>query len=352
MPTLKGGGAEKNTINIINSLDLKYYSPILIICGGKNNYSNLLSDKIRIILLNKKSVKHALMDIFKFLKKETPDIIFTTSNHLNVFLILYKKILGRKIISINRIPTLPSNNLSNNLKSKIVNKLGAYVYKYSDYVIAQSEQMRQEIIDIYKVQKSKVITIHNLINQEQISFLSKVEHQEFDNKNYNIICAGTLYSAKGFDLLIKALPYVIKQIPNVQLHILGDEGIEKGYKNYLQSLVIELELEKRITFYGFKPNPYPFIKNADLFALSSRKEGFPNVVLEALFLGTPVLATNCVNFDGIITNYDNGLVVSKNNIEALQNGIIECQELTKKNNLIVDNFNFNNWFAKVLEKNE
>lgn len=96
---------------------------------------------------------------------------------------------------------------------------------------------------------------------------------------------------------------------------------------------------------GHKPNPYPYIKASDLFIMSSRTEGFPNVVLEALTLGIPVVASNCVDFKGIIYEGINGYVVEKNNIESLRIGLKKALTTSFDMSAIcINNFNYNTLF--------
>lgn len=348
LPSLKGGGAEKNTINILNSIDLNFYNVSLIVCGGENNYSPLLPRNLNVIYLRKKSVKYAVIDIYKIINQEQVDIVFTTSEHLSTLIVLLKGIFRKKFLCITRVPTLPSNKLALNLKSKVVSKLSYYTYKFADIVIAQSEQMKEELVTILNISENKIVIIPNLVNHEQINKLAIQEKSNFLKSDYNVVSMGTLGPVKGFDILIKSLPYIIKQIPALKLHIFGEEGTSKGYKQFLSNLITSLNLEKYVILHGFKSNPYPFLKDADIFVLPSRKEGFPNVVLEALSLGTLVLATNCVNFNNIIFNYQNGLVVEKNSVESLKDGIIACQQISKQNLTVIENFNFNNWFIKLL----
>lgn len=351
LPTLKGGGAEKNTINILNSIDLNFYKASLIVCGGEDNYGQLLPQNLDVIYLQKKSVKYAVFNIYKILSKEKADIVFTTSEHLSTFIVLFKEIFKKKFLCITRVPTLPSNKLAQNLKSKIVSKLSYYTYKFADVVVSQSQQMKEELVDILNINENKIAVIPNLVNQKQIHQLSIQEESDFLKSDYNVVSIGTLGPAKGFDILIRALPSVVKQIPNLKLHILGEEGANKGYKQLLTDLITSLNLENRVILHGFKSNPYPFLKDANLFVLSSIKEGFPNVVLEALSLGTLILATNCVSFNNIIFDYKNGLVVEKNSIDSLQDGIIACQQISRQNPTIIENFNFNTWFINLIKRN-
>lgn len=97
---------------------------------------------------------------------------------------------------------------------------------------------------------------------------------------------------------------------------------------------------------GYKSNPYPYLKNADLFVMSSRKEGFPNVVLEALYLKTPVVASNCVDFSRVIESGVNGYIVEKGNVLSLREGINRALSTTfDLDRLPIRNFDYNTLFV-------
>ena len=109
-------------------------------------------------------------------------------------------------------------------------------------------------------------------------------------------------------------------------------------------LTKELKVSNKVHFHGYIKNPYPYYKFADLFVLSSKWEGLPNVVLESLFLKTPVVVTNCIPYLGkIIKSGKNGYIVEYGDYQSMANAILGYQELrvdddqhlTKDINMIV-----------------
>jgi len=131
---------------------------------------------------------------------------------------------------------------------------------------------------------------------------------------------------KGFDVLIESFAKVVEKRSNFHLHILGrdvDGNLEK-----LEKQVAELGISENITFHGFQKNPYPFYKFCDLFVLSSRREGLPNVVLECQYLGKPVVATRCIPaIERLIDDGRNGFVVDVEDVDQMADAIKKFRKL-------------------------
>ncbi|WP_313260733.1 glycosyltransferase [Sphingobacterium sp.] len=345
-PSFSKGGAEKNMLNIINSLD-DTFDITLCICTDNVLYLDQLNKKIKVIELKRSGVNRSMKDIYRLLKLINPNIVFSSALHVSLPLILFRKVLNLKFIKISRIPSLPSNKLENTLKSKLINNINKYYLNYSDWVIAQSDQMKDEIISFYNLNKEKVIVIKNIVDIKTISQKS-LEPLDFHKEFFHFVAAGSLYSAKGFDLLIKAFKIHVKSYPNTRLIIIGDESIEFGYKKYLIDLINDLNLQNKVQLAGYQNNPYKYFYASDAFVLSSLKEGFPNVVLENLVLSKPVLVTNCVDFSGVI-NSRNGVIVEKGKVEALVEGLMEIRKIQFKSTELPQ-FNFNNWFLNLINE--
>jgi glycosyltransferase involved in cell wall biosynthesis len=122
---------------------------------------------------------------------------------------------------------------------------------------------------------------------------------------------------------------VCKDYPNVHLTILGEGELE----NTLKKQAIDLDIVDHVSFLGFVDNPYPYYYYSDTYILSSRWEGFPNTLLEALACGTKVVATNCKSGPNeIIGNNEYGILAEVSNIESLSTSIIRSINGSNKSN--------------------
>ncbi|GAA4444640.1 hypothetical protein GCM10023091_35170 [Ravibacter arvi] len=346
-PSFSTGGAEKNMLNIINSINESDFDIYLIVCTRHSNYATLLNKRIKLYQLGYSDVKGAFPEVFKLIREIRPSIVFTSALHLSLPILFLKKIGVFSFAKITRIPSLPSNRLgTGGVKGKVMDFFAGKLLNTSTAIIAQTARMRDEVISFYKAKPEKVVLISNIVDLETIKRMAN-EAVTKVTSSFVFIAAGSLYSAKGFDFLIRAFEMHVREFPSTELHIIGEESVEPGYRNYLESLISELKLSKNVFLLGYKQNPYKYFSNADAFVLSSVKEGFPNVVLENIALNKPVLVTDCVDFNGIV-NQDNGVVVAKQSVEALLFGLKEVRKLKPKASSF-DNFDFNRWF-KTLTK--
>ncbi|MZH14704.1 MAG: glycosyltransferase family 4 protein [Nitrospinae bacterium] len=178
-----------------------------------------------------------------------------------------------------------------------------------------------------------------------------------DGSKKILLAMGRLVDQKGFDLLIKAFAKLKSKFPEWQINIWG-EG-EK--KTYLENLCKELSLQKKVIFKGMNQDNYTVMKQADIFVLSSRYEGFPNVLAEAMACGLPVISFDCPSGPSeMIVDEKNGLLISKINDEELAKGIQRlmmdeslAKQLGKEAKKVTDTFSMkkimNLWEKVILE---
>lgn len=351
IPTFRRGGVERITLNILNHLDYKIFDVTLIICvKQKNELIDSLCEDVKVIELDQANVRNALPNIFKFINSQIPSLIFTSFNHLSLPILLYKLALGKKYKTVVRLNSLPSNKLRSNSRSDVYNYFFSKLINKSDAVISQSYEMTEDILNTYKIQKTKISTIQNPVDIDNIHELSNEKSEIVLDKNfYNLVAIGSLSDVKGYDLLIEAMYKLkISGYNNFRLYIIGDNRDSKiDYKEKLQRLISDFQLDG-VFLLGYHKNPYNLLKQSNAFVLSSKKEGFPNVVLEALSLGKPCVVTNCVDLSKFITK-NKGIIIEKNSVDALANGIIEVVKIEGDISRF-SNFNFNVWFKEIFNK--
>ena len=350
LPNLMAGGAERVTLNIIRQLESSQFEIYLLLINDYGEYKNLIPPNVKILNLNKSKTIYSVMSFIKVISKIKPEIIFSSLNRTSI-LTLFSKLFYSKSLIIIREPNMPSKELNNlPLLTKLLTKK---LYKYASIVIAQTDEMREEILNsFHSLDKNNVLTINNPIDKEYIN--SSINNNLSPYKKIknlkNILAIGSLTKRKGFDILLNAFKLVLEKKPNINLYILG-KGEEK---KELLNLAKKLGIENKIKFEGFQSNPYIYLKHADLFVLSSRYEGLPNVVLEALYIKTPVVITNCVPFiSNIVVNSKMGYVVEVENIEDMAEKIEKSLEkdYSQIEQYEQFNFDFNNFFFNLYKRN-
>jgi glycosyltransferase involved in cell wall biosynthesis len=167
-----------------------------------------------------------------------------------------------------------------------------YTFKMADQVVAVSKFMGEDLVKSYGVKESKLASIPNSVDVE---VLRKKAEKKFPNEYLSlfdspvVLNVGRLTHQKGHWFLIRAFKEVVRKVEDAKLVILGQGRL----RNSIVRLIYDLGLEKKVHLLGFQDNPLKFMRRSEVFVLSSRWEGLPLVVLEALSAGTPVVAADC-----------------------------------------------------------
>lgn len=281
LPDLNQGGAERVITTLCNELDRTKFCPKLVLFKKEGYYLNHLKDDVEIIELKVSRIRYSIFKIIPLIKKLKPEIVFTGWGEISAFL--------SPIISLfpkTKFITRETNVVSKHVKRKEI----LFFYRfYNNFhqIIAQSDDMKNDLIENFRISENKIVKINNPVDFDLINRL-KIESVNvgFNMSYKNIVAIGNLSPRKGFDLLLNVMNELKGE--NIHLTILGDGA----FKDELAQQKGELGLNN-VTFKGKVSNPFVYLKNADLFVLSSRYEGFPNVLLEAGACGTYSLANNC-----------------------------------------------------------
>lgn len=333
LPTLKGGGAERVVCNLMNGLNKDIFEINLFLFNKKGVYWNLIDKEINIFLASKKEniSKFSIMSSLCKISKDMDIIVASmelmpTYMAVIVAMLLRKKVIGWVHINIDNIL---------NDKNKVIrflhrNILLKFFYNKLDRIIAVSNGAKENISKYLNDRNvNKVECIYNPIKINEIKDKSKEKIEE-KIENPFIIGIGRLERQKNFILLIKAYRILLDRGIKHNLIILG----QGSQKEYLVNEVKKLNMEEKVKFLGFKENPYKYLNQADVFVQSSIYEGLPTVLIEALVLNVPVVATNCP--DGakeILDNGEYGLLVKMNDEKALADAIekvLNDRDLQKK----------------------
>jgi len=319
------GGAERVSVTIGKNLDREKFDVSFCLVGdakGNLNIENFIPKEYALLRISKCRGIRLVLALKKIVLRERPDVVFSSITFVNTKLLALAPFFPK-------IKFVVRNNNYIYTLSAMQKLILRVFYRFADTVIAQTDEMSLELVDKIKLPKKKVYTLQNPIDEMLIDE-KKNEPSPFIEKGRIVyVASGRFHPVKGFDVLVKAFKLVLNQQPNARLHILGKitENCEVCY-NEVADLTKELNISDRIFFEGFKLNPYVFVKNADCFVLSSRNEGLPNVLIESLYLGTPVAATKCIPvISRIVEEGVNGFLAEPENAESLAAAMLKASKL-------------------------
>lgn len=179
-------------------------------------------------------------------------------------------------------------------------------YKKCEKIIAVSENQASELRKFVPAAANKIIAIHNLTDVEGIRKKAVEDTIEvFDRNKFNIVSVGRVSYEKGMDIAVHVCEKLVKDgFQNICWWIIGDGPAMKE----VRKTVAQTNMEDHIILPGMKENPYPYIRQADLYVQPSRFEGYPMTILEALIIGQPVISTDNNGAKEIIQDGKTGLL--------------------------------------------
>ncbi|MEG0236062.1 MAG: glycosyltransferase [Cetobacterium sp.] len=346
--SLRMGGAEKILVEILNGLDKKDKEIDLVISDnvlGENFFEKELPKEVKLTYLissdliektkfyksRKKNIFYKIMynyymrreqkektiNLAKFLKDKKYDVVvdFDMGLSKNIDLVDAKK----------RIAWIHSPIDSWYRKKDKIKRLGDRLKKYNTLVTI-CDDMKEKTEKLYPFLKDKLVRIYNPFDIEKIQDQSKdlseiTEEKRVLLKEGYIISVGRLDNySKDYYTLLKGFKGAKERGLTEKLYILG-EGEER---KLIESWIDELDLKNDVILLGKYRNPYPWIKNAKLFVHSSRFEGLPTVLIEALICGVPVISSDCPTGPSeILKEGTIGLLYDVGDSETLKKQILE-----------------------------
>lgn len=296
LPDFRGGGTQKMMINLAEALARRGHDISLIVVQNEGPLRALLSGQCRVHILGASRMFFSIPKLGRFLRLEKPGALISAMYYVNFIAVLSRWLwrMEKKtclVISERSHFTAFSHTLPFLAKTLNV-ALIRWLYPRANFVIGISEGVSRDIAELGRLEQQKVQTIYNPVITPD--FESKFESKSADSwiaqaEGPLVITSGRLDHAKDYPTLIQAFAMFRSNEPKASLIILGDGELKESLENEVSAL----DLSSAVRFMGFVSNPLSIIRHCDIFAISSRYEGFCNVIVEALYCELPVVATDC-----------------------------------------------------------
>ena len=317
------GGAERMTLLYGKILEKAGYDILLIVCinSKRPNYSlePFIPKNWRLFVVSCR-FRSLFFHLFKTVRKLSADVIFCSMPVLNLIILSLKFIGAYRGKVIVRSYNLPS--VMNNKRNALIK----FFYRFADGIIAQTKEMKAEMMDYYHLKDNQIMVINNPIDKYLIKAMI---HEEFpfDHHYTNYVAVGRVARQKDYTTLIQAFKIVHSCNKKSRLYIVGTHDDITLFRE-LNELARGANLDDSLFFEGFQPNPYKYMDGADVFCLSSIFEGLPNVMIEAMYLGKPVVATKCIPYIAqVINDGQNGYTVKVGDSESFAEAMIRAAEM-------------------------
>ena len=347
MPSIEGGGVEKNFFIITNFLSKKIKN-VSVITTFKNNRKkfhrnvNLIIPQYEFWGKCTRRIKYFIC-LFLLLREIICDRnLLVFAFQANIYCIIICKLFGISIIT--RSNTAP-DGWSNNKIKKLLYK---FFLKKADKVVVNSYEFKKKMKNFFNINSE---CIYNPLNKSEIIKLSKKKTSKVFSKNrkLKIISIGRIVDQKDHITLLKALNIIRNKI-DFEAIILG-RGV---LKNSLIDYISKNRLNKNVKLINFQTNPYKFLKQSEIFILTSKFEGLPNVLLESIILNKFIISSDCATGPReILLNGKGGLLFKVGNFQDLAKKIIfysknkkKCKKMLDKSIKSINRFDYN----KNLEK--
>ncbi len=319
--SLRHGGAEKVLVTFLKNLPEDKYEVDLLLNLYSGKYLADVPAWVNVMYLNRGEMittnrpkdipKKAYRVVYQQLLRKYPKILYKRKLKNKQYDIEFAAIHGFRDEILNS-PLTSSKKLMwihndlTQVEGYNNEKIRAF-FQY-DKVMVISEKIKSTFEDLAKndLEKSKIVRIYNPLDTDEIvtKALKPLEKYTFDAKIPTFISVGTVFPQKGFDRLLKVHKRLLDEGLLHQLLIIGD-----GYDfENIKRLKSELNLDSSATMLGFSDNPYPYFKRADFYVLSSRYEGFPTVLFEAISLKKNIISTDVSGVREMMNDGELGLI--------------------------------------------
>lgn len=292
LPGLYEGGAERVMLNLAREISARGHPVDLVLARAEGPYMDQVPESVRLVDLKASRVAASTPALVRYLRREQPAALLSAM-FANLIALWAKRLCGlpRRLVITEHNTLVSVVRNKQDLRWQAYPRLAGWFYPWADAIVAVSEGVANDLVQAAGLPRGSIQVVYNPIITDELKrkAAARLEHPWFEVGQPPVILGiGRLTEQKAFDLLLHAFSRVHASRP-VRLVVLG-EGEDRPV---LESLAMRLGVEQDVSWMGFVQNPYPYLASTALFVLPSRWEGLPTVLVEALYTGTPIVATDC-----------------------------------------------------------
>lgn len=293
LPSLRGGGAERVMVTLANAFAARGLKVDLVLASAEGPYLDEVSPTVRIVDLRARRVLTSLPGLVRYFRRERPRAMLSALNHANAIALLARRLAGgdTRIVVSERSHLSVSLCGPISLRGRAMPWFMRRTYPWADGVVAVSAGVADDLAATISLPRDSITVIHNpVVTDDMLAHANApLNHPWFaPGAPPVIVGVGRLAPEKDFAVLIRAFARV-RESRAAKLVILGEGEL----RTELEEQIRAQRLDGAIALPGFQPNPLPYMRRAALFVLSSRLEGLPNALIQAMACGTPVVSTDC-----------------------------------------------------------
>ena len=326
IPSLNGGGAERAMATLANGFAQRGYAVDLVLVNAAGVFRNEVTNNVRIVDLGAKRVLSSTCQLAAYLRRTQPDVLLSAMSHVNLIAIWVRfltRVRTRVVVSERSTFSYAMQGLKKrSIAAWLIPKLVRISYPMADAVVSVSNGVQKDLLHHVHLSPKRSHVIYNPVVDDILikRAAESLDHPWFQPEEPPVILAvGRLTEAKNYSLLIKAFAQ-LRSERQCRLLILGEGSLRAS----LEALVKELGIADDVSMPGFAENPFPFMRQASVFVLSSSWEGLPGALIQAMACGCRVVSTNCPSGPAeILENGKWGKLVPVNDQSALVAAILD-----------------------------
>jgi glycosyltransferase involved in cell wall biosynthesis len=318
LPSLNGGGAERAAVQVLNGLAADKWDRSMFLFERTGPYLADLDPSIALTSSPSPSRVERWQALRRFVKEGEPHVVVAFLSFATALSAARAAQTGARVVFNQQTPMTAflgdaDYEWGHGWRRTVFTATSRLTYSAADLIVATSNGVAEDLTKNFGVNPDAIQVVPNPVDLDAVrSRAGEAVEIDVDRDTPVIVAAGRLADAKNYPLLIDAIAVLRRTLP-VRLLILGQGELEQSLRRH----IADRQLEGAITLLGFQRNPWKYIARADVFALSSHYEGFGNVLIEAMAVGVPVVATASAGTRDIINHGVDGLLVEQHDADSL-----------------------------------